>query len=471
MEPIFSGARDATRAWPSLGSSEAKLTPPLSSPIVAPPLELETRRAEPTEATSSTARAQARTTEDQLRARIEGGGDLGFLGGFGKLPPRPAEGRPRAEAALAELAPPAADHPVQRHVDEVRSQLAAEGLPTNAEGSKVYVVGETGVHGGSVARSVAGPAAIGRGADLQLLDPAELPADAKAEARGELDNRVMSGNGTLADAREWAIDYQERHVRTLAAELENVRERGGGEGTKIVNASFGTNTLDMTYRLGQATGNNNDAPLAKDVNRLREARGERALDLGNPEDKRAFNREILDQVQAARESPEGQARIDAALADLGTETAAARKAGILPLVSSGNAHADFIDARYTTDPVSSVPGIVMIGASDLGASPLDAKDDKMLDASSPGAKFAAPGKSMPVAPMMDGTAGDEDGTSFASAYAAGVAATMLKANPALSPDDIEAIWAKTSRDIAGTRDGGGVIDEVAAVRAAKTWPN
>jgi subtilisin family serine protease len=111
---------------------------------------------------------------------------------------------------------------------------------------------------------------------------------------------------------------------------------------------------------------------------------------------------------------------------------------------------------------------VPIGASSLGVDPRDPKDDRIGAFSSPGARFSAPGVAMPVAHDFDGRLTDINGTSFAAPYAAGVAALMLKANPNLRPDDIETIWKRTARDLPGEgRDGFEVIDEVAAIRAAR----
>jgi serine protease len=74
---------------------------------------------------------------------------------------------------------------------------------------------------------------------------------------------------------------------------------------------------------------------------------------------------------------------------------------------------------------------------------------------------------------------DSEGTSFAAPYAASVAALMIKANPKITPDQIENILTSpgVARHIPNQtrpgwpheppRDGAGEIDPVAAVAAAR----
>jgi serine protease len=74
---------------------------------------------------------------------------------------------------------------------------------------------------------------------------------------------------------------------------------------------------------------------------------------------------------------------------------------------------------------------------------------------------------------------DADGTSFAAPYAASVAALMVKADPKITPDQIEQILTSpgVARHVPNAkvegvgseppRDGAGEIDPVAAVAAAR----
>jgi subtilisin family serine protease len=72
--------------------------------------------------------------------------------------------------------------------------------------------------------------------------------------------------------------------------------------------------------------------------------------------------------------------------------------------------------------------------------------------------------------MLSGLAGriptPQDGTSFSAPYVAGVASLMVKANPSITPDQIEKILITSTVGIAADRAGAGVLDPVAAVRAA-----
>lgn len=65
-----------------------------------------------------------------------------------------------------------------------------------------------------------------------------------------------------------------------------------------------------------------------------------------------------------------------------------------------------------------------------------------------------------------------DGTSVSSAIAASVVAQMLEANPQLTPRDVRAILMATAKQLPGVpeaRQGAGVIDAGAAVRAAAAY--
>jgi subtilisin family serine protease len=116
---------------------------------------------------------------------------------------------------------------------------------------------------------------------------------------------------------------------------------------------------------------------------------------------------------------------------------------------------------------------MLVGATDIG-DPKNPKDDVVANFSGETATVAAPGVRMPVGMKRDGRgqaqSDDRDGTSFAAPYAGGIVALMIKANPKITPDEIEAILTDptVARDLPGTtRDGAGEIDPVAAVSAAK----
>jgi subtilisin family serine protease len=83
--------------------------------------------------------------------------------------------------------------------------------------------------------------------------------------------------------------------------------------------------------------------------------------------------------------------------------------------------------------------------------------------------IAAPGANMPVGVKPNGSLSPQDGTSFAAPYAMGVAGLMSKANPKLTPDQIESVMKETARDVipGRTLDGYGAVDVVKAVQRAK----
>ncbi|HEX6736995.1 MAG TPA: S8 family serine peptidase [Vicinamibacteria bacterium] len=72
--------------------------------------------------------------------------------------------------------------------------------------------------------------------------------------------------------------------------------------------------------------------------------------------------------------------------------------------------------------------------------------------------------------LISGAYKHVDGTSFASPIVASLAAQMLEANPGLSPGEIKRLLVATARPIAdvdSARQGSGVVDAAAAVRAAE----
>lgn len=67
------------------------------------------------------------------------------------------------------------DHPAVRAADEIRWSLKKSGLPTRADGVRVYVSdGSPLTHGAAVARSVVGPSGLGQGSDVRIADAYQL---------------------------------------------------------------------------------------------------------------------------------------------------------------------------------------------------------------------------------------------------------------------------------------------------------
>ena len=132
------------------------------------------------------------------------------------------------------------------------------------------------------------------------------------------------------------------------------------------------------------------------------------------------------------------------------------KGGLL-FASAGNSGTD------PGFPVQST--IVMVGATDSA--------DNIASFSSYGTyvMLSAPGVGV-YTTVMGGGYGGVNGTSFASPIAAGVAALMMSANPALSPTQVQNLLYSTSVDLgAPGRDnyfGYGRVDAAAAVAAARS---
>lgn len=163
-------------------------------------------------------------------------------------------------------------------------------------------------------------------------------------------------------------------------------------------------------------------------------------------------------------------------------TRSARAKGILILASAGNDYFPGATIEETQHPTAGIPGIVSVGAVDIG-DPGTRDDDRVADFSSPGADLCGPGVGWPVGlprqlpgqhpgqgsqPLMPT---DMNGTSFSSPYIASVVALMIHEDPKLTPQEIEAILLDPvvvshvpSKGL--PRDGAGYVDAVAAVALA-----
>jgi subtilisin family serine protease len=387
------------------------------------------------------------------------------------------------------LPAPADAHPMMRYAAELRARLAKEGLPTEASGVEVYVLGEsqTGLesfaafdHGRAVTRAIAGPIGMGQGADVKLLDPQVWaygpdlePAEAGARMKRGFDAAL--GQASWDDAVRVAIDGIEGQVLRTGQELRRLVERlPDDQHTRIATISFGTDPVREAIKLTSAAiAAGNDSPLVKDFNARREAKGEAAIDVSTDRGAAILRGALIEAITAASRSGEGARRLDAARGQLEKDVAYARSHFILPIAAVGNDHLyAYPVPGHDLSSVSKVRGLLRIGATSIG-DPLDPSDDRVARFSASGADLAAPGVGMPVGTKLVGLAPPEvqdlSGTSFSAPWVAGVAALMLKVNPDLSPADLERIL--ISKDVVAgdpttARDGWGVLDAVAAVRAA-----
>jgi subtilisin family serine protease len=387
--------------------------------------------------------------------------------------------RQRAQDALKAGSAPPVSHPRMLHVRDVHEQLRKEGLPTDAGGVRVYVVGDTPDHGAMVVRTIAGPAGLAQRAEVEL--PEKMPdvntgrlSDEEALDHTLANLSVKTGQATSEQLRTWAVDSLEAAYMQPKAELDYLVAHAPKDGqTKIVNMSWGMSEDALVAQATKAALDNPDSPLVAELNARHQALGKPALDLSRPGAKEELRHFIAGLIHQAISSPDGTQRLLAARKEAIASVAKAREAGFLPIAAAGN----FFEARRTGERsqtnenlVATIPGVLSVGSVALGDATRKG-DAAMGEDSSTGAAIAAPGVDVPVGidKKTRGTI-DVSGTSFASPYAASVAALMIKANPNITPAQIERILQSdaVTTDVKGTtRDGAGVIDPVAAVRAAK----
>lgn len=440
---------------------------------------------------------------------VQPGGEPGRIDLGGLLGPnepltgdeRVAAARARAQGVIDSAPTPDADHPVMAQTLAIREGLAAEGLPTAAPDVQVHLLGEPNpwdpdsYHGPMVARSVSGPVGLGQDAQLYLHDATEWRlTDPEAVARGE---RVGAGEAGLEETLTWGVDRAERIVDRTTTELERLRtDLPESDQVRVASMSYGQSPRRLAKEAAQSTIMAHVAgeptPLLDDLNEALVAEGKAPLDLETVDGRRAFAGQLSHRFEAHWRAPEPKARLDAARSALTDEVARAREANIYPLMSAGNDGVpDEVYAKVLSEGgpealagverqhmsvAAGIPGLRMVGATGAGEGTSSA-DDPMSEFSSPGATIATVGDDTPVgAPDpfavafggVPNVASDADGTSFSTPYMDGVVALMVQANPAITPDQIDAILDRTARDDpTTTRDGVGRLDELAAVRAAR----
>jgi subtilisin family serine protease len=386
--------------------------------------------------------------------------------------------RQRALDAINAGPKPSPSHPQMLHTADVRAQLKAQGLPVDASGVDVHVVGDSPDHGAAVVRTIAGPVGLAPGAEVTLSPRmpdalgVRLPDD---EARGEHAIAHLSARTGMASSQQlrmWAVDALEAAYTQPKQELDYLVAHARQDGqTKIVNMSWGHSQDALVAEATKAALGNPHSPLVEELNARRAAAGQPPLDLSKPEANDALRAFVSHVIQQAVQSPEGAQRLRSARAEAVAAVAKAREAGFLPIAAAGN----FFEPGRTperggtnTNLVATIPGVLSVGAVAIGA-PTKHGDEHISDMSSPGASVSAPGVDIPV-DLKQGKLVDASGTSLSAPYVASVAALMVKANPNITPAQIEKILQSptVAANVKDTqRDGAGVIDPVAAVREAK----
>lgn len=388
---------------------------------------------------------------------------------------------------------------MMRHAAEVRRLLAKEKLPTDAAGVRVVVLGEDAAalswserdHGAAIARTIAGPIGLAQKAELELLDPQFLVADrpklstAEGSARLKRSFEASTGTASYDDTLRAGVDRLEGQIYRTGTELTKLAERLPDDGrTTIASISWGQSPFRVGRDLANAAiAQGNEAPLVKELNARRAKKDLPPLDVTTPRGAGELRGAVIVDLIAATKSGDGKAQLDAAREALAKDVEVARRKEILPIAAAGNEHAGdhaVLDG-HDRSAIAGVPGILTVGATEIG-DPKVLKDDKVARFSNSGAQLVAPGVALPVASPEVGSAAHDpkkprgeqqpvevEGTSFSAPYVASVAALMVKANPDITPDQLEKILTSKAvlKDLRGTeRDGGGVLDPVLAVRSA-----
>lgn len=408
---------------------------------------------------------------------------------FSQSPPPSPSGQERARTALETGPVPDAQHPMMQHTRSVRERLAKEGLPTQASGAELHVLGERPnsflpadtQHADSVVRSLAGPAGLGQGADVHLNNPSSRGLSPKVHAGSEA---LRAGKLGLDGALELGVDRLTQPIDSAREELSALRERIPNDGkTRVASMSWGQSIERVSRYLAQdAVAGGPGSALLKDANAELVKTGRPPIDLSQPNGAAKLQGYLSMRLQKATENGASKDKIATAKDSLAREVVLARRAGILPIVAAGNEGSERLFAAVPPEHhaslrlrfqsmIADVPGVLTVGASDIGK-PGDLSDDLPWAYTNFGAALLAPGSQMPVgsSPMTGKQAIDLEGTSFAAPYVAGVAGLMITANPKLSVDQLDSILRdpRVLRDIPNdSRDGMGVLDEVAAVRMAR----
>jgi hypothetical protein len=372
--------------------------------------------------------------------------------------------------------------PVAQYLASVKSKLAAAGLPTRAPNARIALIDEPSKkdgtlydHGQSEARAIAGPIGLAQGAEIrysQRRPESSTPGDnERISAFNDASTRLSNGQGTIAEYADAFAKLVPAKLRSIGESLDHAASTlpasTDGRAQLLLNLSSGVNIAGSALydaNLLAMKGLDPGSPIYKE---LQGRLGPHSREYQwTPEQMEGV---LRDDMRRAVESPQAQGEIEAAQKELAATVARLRQKGAVVFAAAGN-DGDRPGAHPSdTLNFNAVPGMIMVGATDIG-NPKNPNDDKLATFSSgaPGyTTLSTVGKDLPIGPGAE----REEGTSFASPVAVSIAALMTEANPKLRPDDIQAIMTHpgVARDLPGDRDGAGEVDPVAAVKMAKTW--
>jgi hypothetical protein len=433
----------------------------------------------------------------------------------------------RAQQAI-QATGPATQHPYMQRQAEILQNLKDAQLPNRADGVRLMVIDSIQDHGDEVVRAAAGHGGLAQGADIRLhghLPPEQAapgnimtPAEQQQYAT-DLQTVLAATQGMAYDPQTGSSpqDFQKMGLdqlgqiganaettfltmrrREVAHALEMLPKDGQ---TSIVNMSWGMSPVKYADAVAQHALH---APEGSKLHQEITTALGRPPSLadhnhdGKPDDLVAVRGIIADRVSHAMQDPAHRQKTEKTREKLAQELAAGRQQGVLFINAAGNEHkiAEEIGRPALSANFSNgTPGLLTVGAAEpYNAQQADPKNkptwnyNSTLAMSSAGAQVMAPGV-MPIAdpitmqsvrpgvpapvdpsdPLGRPTPGTVNGTSFAAPYLAGVAALMIKANPAITPDQIEKILTdprNATDDPNTTRDGAGSIHPQKAIQAA-----
>lgn len=364
----------------------------------------------------------------------------------------------------------------KKHVTEVRAKLQKEGLPVSAKGVTVMVIGEGDTaHSQAITRTIAGKVGLAQGADVHVPDDGGH-RDKYVNNHRYTDELNKKGKSTLSvdDLAKIGIVKMEAALYAAREEIGTIRKNLPADGkTRIGSISWGANSpLGMASEAVGKLGHKD--PIMKTAELEWAMKNKVKFDRTDPSHvigaRVHLTEKIAGEIKKLQNDKTNQENFKNLKTGLENELAEARKKGLLVINAAGNDHevANVLgDPKSSTIIFDSIKGLVTVGATDLRTP----KNAKMWEGSAEGKsiEIAAPGVELPVGVENNRTT-KETGTSFAAPYVASVAALMIKANPKITPDQIEAILTsgRVTVDLAaGDRDGTGLLDPVKAVKEAK----
>jgi len=388
-----------------------------------------------------------------------------------------------ADEAILSEPPPASNNPVVQYLAATHEKLAAEGLPTDATGVRVFVVGqaflqpgrslEITAHGRDVVRAIAGPTALATGADVRVM-PVNTD-DFGRYVSATLDGwtwppspreALQKKKVTLKSLGDLGARDLIKSVMESAYYVNSVRERVPSDGkTSLLCITMGDTVANTATLINDAVLTQAEADGSR-VSALSEELLSRSLAFPDIDDVGAAGKRVIaDEIRVALAREPWASQLETARQALSAEVRAARERGILVIKSSGNYLA--VAKAYgvpsdATDNFMAAPGMLVVGAADIGDPDRD-DDDRV-------ANFSDPADVVQAGVHIDVGEGDEAGTSFSNPIMVSIAALMLKANPRLDPARIVAILEnpRVARKLPGDdRDRFGIVDPVPAVRMAR----